>query len=95
MNPPIHATALFPMGTIATTPAAIATLLFLDIIRALGRHSRGDWGEVCEEDRVANDQALKVGARLLSVYQGTNGTRFWIITEGDRSVTTILLPNDY
>ena len=95
MNPPIRATALFPLGTIAITPAAIGALLFLDIIRALGRHSRGDWGQVCEEDRVANDQALNVGTRLLSVYEGTNGIRFWIITEGDRSATTILLPNDY
>jgi hypothetical protein len=52
-------------------------------------------GDVDEHDRQANDRALIEGTRLLSVYQAVNGTKFWIITEADRSVTTILLPEDY
>ena len=95
MNAPIRATAHFPMGQLAATATAIAAIPPKDIIHALGRHSRGDWGEVDEEDKVANDRALKVGARLLSIYESTQGTRFWIITEADRSVTTVLLPGEY
>ena len=95
MNPPIRATALFPLGQLAATPGALAAIPPKDIIHALGRHSRGDWGEVEDEDKVANDRALKMGARLLSVYESTHGTRYWIITEADRSVTTVLLTSEY
>jgi hypothetical protein len=62
---------------------------------ALARHSSGDWGDVCEEDRKENDLSLKEGFRLLSVYTTSTGTKLWIITEADRSVTTVLLPEDY
>ena len=55
----------------------------------------GDWGELDEEDKTANDEALKTGERLLSAYKSATGTKFWIITEADRSVTTILMPEDY
>ena len=55
----------------------------------------GDWGELCDEDRVANDQALIQEARVMSVYTSSAGVTFWIITEWDRSVTTVLLPEDY
>jgi len=95
MSTPITATALVPMGQIVITPAALATISSLDIIHGLGRHSRGDWGELEEEDKTANDQSLKSGSRLLSAYHGEAGARFWIITEADRSVTTILLPDEY
>ena len=95
MSTPITATALVPMGQIVVTPAALATLSSLDLIHALGRHSRGDWGELEEEDKAANDHSLKSGDRLLSAYRGEAGSRFWIITEADRSVTTILLPDEY
>ena len=54
-----------------------------------------DWGNVCEADWIANDRALKRGERLLSSYSARDGTEFWIITEWDRSYTTILLPSDY
>lgn len=83
------------MGQLVATPGAIGAIPPKDIIHALGRHARGDWGEVCEEDKVANDRALNVGTRLLSVYESADGTRFWIITEADRTVTTILLPGEY
>ena len=59
------------------------------------RHLTGDWGEVPPEDRIANDRALVEGTRILSAYSSANGVKFWIITEADRSVTTVLLPEDY
>lgn len=55
----------------------------------------GDWGDLCEEDRQANEDALNRDLRLLSAYSDRNGAKFWIITEADRSLTTILLPEDY
>jgi hypothetical protein len=66
-----------------------------DVPQSLSRHAQGDWGELCEEDRAANERALKEGLRLFSVYTDRNGTKYYIITEHDRSVTTILLPEDY
>jgi hypothetical protein len=95
VNPPIRATALFPLGQVVATPGAILTIPSKEIIHALGRHSRGDWGVVCDEDTAANDRALKVGARLLSAFESKEGTSFWIITEADRTVTTVLLPGEY
>jgi len=95
MNPPFSAKALFPMGQLVATSAALAAVPYRDLIHALGRHSRGDWGEVDDEDQASNDRALKCDARLLSVYVASCGNRFWIITEGDRSATTILLPGEY
>jgi hypothetical protein len=66
-----------------------------DVYAALRRHARGDWGEVCAEDKAENELSLKEGFRLLSSYSDRNGTKFWIITEADRSATTVLLPEDY
>ena len=68
--------------------------------KSLNRHVKGDWGDVDEEDKQTNDQSLKQGTRVLSAY---NDDRFpkhgistlWIITEGDRSTTTILFPDEY
>ena len=59
------------------------------------RHVSGDWGDVGRDDWAANDEALKVGARLFSVYQLAVGARIWVITEADRSSTTVLLPDEY
>ncbi len=61
----------------------------------LVRHMKGDWGELCEFDRNQNDLALDQGGRLVSSYSTRSGTVFWIITEHNRSVTTILLPMEY
>lgn len=63
--------------------------------RFLFRHSRGDWGNLEEFDRQQNDKALETGERLLSSYELSTGVKIWIITEWDRSVTTILLPSEY
>lgn len=72
-----------------------AALTHRDIIAALRRHLACDWGELDADDKAANNRALLDDARLLSSYRGANGTKFWIITEADRSATTVLLPSDY
>ena len=87
--------AVFRLGRIVATPNAVANLSAEDIRTAIGRHQAGDWGELCEDDTAANNRALSAGSRILSAYRGANGTRFWVITEADRSVTTVLLPEDY
>jgi hypothetical protein len=87
--------AKFRLGQIVATPNALEHLNQADILTGIQRHQAGDWGEVCEEDQQENELSLKQGFRLLSAYRTTNGTKFWIITEADRSVTTVLLPEDY
>jgi len=87
--------AKFPFGQIVATPNAVAHVPQSEILTALSRHLRGDWGTLDAEDMQANDQALAQGGRLLSAYLSTPGVKFWIITEADRSVTTVLLPEDY
>lgn len=62
---------------------------------SLSRHSAGDWGDVCDDDRVANEHALQHGERLFSVYKKEGVPTIWIITERDRSVTTVLFPEEY
>ena len=92
----------FPLGQCLCTPGA------LEAISAAGqtpldfltRHVQGDWGEVCDEDKALNDEALKDGSRLLSAYTTSKGTKLWVITEaaneqGQRAATTILLPDEY
>ena len=64
------------------------------VAQAFARHARGDWGEVCDEDKQSNDEALKVGCRLHSAYT-VEGKVVWIITESDRSATTALFPDEY
>ncbi len=66
-----------------------------EMVEALSRHQCGDWGQVCQRDWRMNDQSAKEGFRLLSVYTSRAGVTFWIITEGYRSVTTVLLPDEY
>ncbi len=87
--------AKFPLGRVAATPNALNALTSDDIQSGLSRHVTGDWGEMDDEDRQANETALSEGARLLSVYRSGSGLKFWIITEADRSTTTVLLPEDY
>jgi len=83
------------LGKLVITQNAKKTLNELDVLKALSRYIDYDWGEVNKEDKQANDNALKRGERVLGVYSDRNGNKFWIITEADRSVTTILLPEDY
>lgn len=85
----------FALGRTVITPAALDILHSEDVHDALRRHAGGDWGEVCQEDWAENDLSLEEGFRLLSVYRDRHDRKFWIITEADRSATTILLPDDY
>jgi hypothetical protein len=85
----------FPLGSVFITPAANARLDSYDVALAVTRHSQGDWGELDSDDWEANDLSLHEGLRLLSVYHDRRGTTFWVITEADRSATTVLLPEDY
>jgi hypothetical protein len=87
--------AKFTLGHVVATPNALANLTPQDVQRALRRHAVGDWGDLCEEDRRENELSLLQGFRLLSAYHAANGIKFWVITEADRSVTTVLLPEDY
>lgn len=88
---------MFPLGRIVATPAALSALesAHTEPGNLLSRHHRGDWGCVHPEDEGLNDEALKNGSRLMSVYPLATGQIIWIITEWDRSVTTLLLPEDY
>jgi len=95
MNAKATPIAKFRLGKIVSTPNALNQLTQDDILLAIQRHQAGDWGNVGAHDRAANDQALVEGTRILSAYQAANGTKFWLITEADRSATTVLLPEDY
>ena len=85
----------FKLGRIVTTVKALAILNQEDVLSSLRRHSRGDWGQCGEHDSRENDAAVDGGFRLLSVYADRFGEKFWIITEADRTVTTVLLPEEY
>ena len=77
------------------TPGVLNTIPLLEVGEALFRHEREDWGDVSMEDWLANNYALSNGGRLLSSYHTAAGVKFWIITEADRSATTVLLPEEY
>lgn len=88
---------LFSTGQIVATPGALALLEQANKspLEFLSRHLRGDWGDLCQEDRTENELSLKYRFRLLSSYQVTDSETLWVITEADRSVTTLLLPAEY
>ncbi len=85
------------LGQVVATPGVLHafTLAEEDYLPYLMRHARGDWGNLCPEDALANDQALEGGGRLFSAYKLRDRTKIWIITEADRSSTCILLPEEY
>lgn len=87
--------SLFPLGRLMITTPALSVLSQEDIRVALGRHMRGDWGEVDVDDWRANELSINDCARILSAYRSAKDLKFWIITEADRSQTTVLLPEDY
>lgn len=88
---------LFSLGQTVATPGALEALIasgqspteFLD------QHVQGRWGDLCDDDRQANDDAVRHGERILSAYHTSRGVRIWIVTESDRSSTCILLPEEY
>ena len=88
----------FTLGIISATPGALDALEQAKQSPAEfveRRHQRGDWGEISDEDKAANEEALLCGARLLSAYTLRSGVKLWVITEADRSSTTLLLPSEY
>ena len=85
----------FPPGRVVITDHAAKEISPEDIALALRRHVQGDWGDLEAHNRRENERALLQRCRLLSAYSSRTGLRFWIITEPDRSATTILLPEDY
>ena len=87
----------FPLGQVVATPGALSALVSLKISpwTLLSRHARGDWGELNNRDWRENERALTEDARLLSAYTLPDETRIWVITEADRSATTLLLPEEY
>jgi hypothetical protein len=87
--------AKFQLGQIVATPNALNHLTQDEIRSGIIRHQSGDWGDLDADDRKENDLALERGTRLLSAYQASNGVTFWIITEADKSSTTVLMPEDY
>ena len=89
------ASTRFPLGRVVATDNALKAVPAIQMLKALRRHSRCDWGELDPHDQAANTQALQTGGRLLSVYTTEQGIRFYVLTEADRSSTTVLLPEDY
>lgn len=87
--------AKFSLGQLVATPNALAHIPNEEILIAISRHVRGDWGVLDREDLQSNEDALQNGGRLFSSYLSQQNVKFWIITEWDRSVTTVLLPEDY
>jgi len=85
----------FQLGQIVSTPNALEQLTHDDIMVGLTRHQSGDWGDVAADDHQENEMAVNHGLRVFSVYHSATGTKFWIITEADRSATVVLLPEDY
>jgi hypothetical protein len=91
----VIAKKVFELGRTVTTPGALVGISMEDITTCLMRHSQGDWGDISQADWEDNEVAVRKGYRLFSVYRCKNGKTFWIITEADRSATTILLPDEY
>lgn len=85
----------FQLGKLFVTPGVIEKIKPSEVFRAVARHEKCDWGIVNEEDQLANDEALIHDARILSAYKDSKQTKFWVITEADRSATTVLLSEEY
>lgn len=87
----------FPLGQIVATRGALCALRDAGQLPGefLSRHQRGDWGIMCEEDKIRNELALRRGGRLMSAYVLMTGVKIWLVTEADRSSSTLLLPDEY
>jgi hypothetical protein len=87
----------FGLGMVVATPGALEVLGHFEVSPSalVERHASGDWGEIPSEDARENELALERGFRVLSSYPLSGGFRVWVITERDRSLTTILLPAEY
>ena len=87
----------FPLGQVVATPGALEAIKLAGQEPGyfLSKHAQADWGIIDQDDRQLNEEALCNGDRILSAYRTLKGDRIWIITEADRSTTTLLLPDDY
>jgi hypothetical protein len=85
----------FPLGQLVATPGALDVITFEQVHDLIERHRTGDWGDVSEQDWLANDRALAEGRRIFSSFKMSKYVRIWVITEANRSATTILLPCEY
>ena len=92
----------FSLGQVVATPGALETMndAGQSPFEFIARHARCDWGDVCADDKAANDQSLIDGSRILSAYRTSKGEKLWLITEaaddrGQRAATTILRPDEY
>ncbi len=96
-TPTTTSNARFNLGRVFSTPGALEALAESNQhpLEFLQRHVSGDWGEVCDEDKSENELSIREGFRILSAYRTAKDVRLWIITEADRSSTTILLPEEY
>ena len=100
---PADRSARFDLGPIVSTPGALDAMTRNQStgLEYLQRHARGDWGDLCDDDKTANDSALETGARILSAYHLPDGKKIWIITDAEiddqhhRQATTFLLPDEY
>ena len=88
-------TETFPLGQVCATAGVAEEVSFIELMSALQRHTKGDWGELDPEDWAENELSLKEGFRLLSAYRSSQGVKFWILTKADRTATTIFLSNEY
>ena len=92
-----HKNALFPLGRVLCTPGALLKLMRFGVDggQLLQRHVVGDFGDVCDEDKATNLMAIAEGGRVFSSYEVAPRVKVWVITEADRSATTLLLPSEY
>jgi hypothetical protein len=97
MTGPNRLLSRFPLGRVVATPGALRALeeANQNPFEFLARHQAGDWGELCEQDKRENEFSVVNGFRILSAYRTRNNTKIWVITEADRSATTLLLPDEY
>ena len=88
---------LFPLGQVLCTPGALLKLMRFGVDggQLLQRHVAGDFGDLCDEDRTTNLMAIAEGGRVFSSYEVAPRVKVWVITEADRSATTLLLPSEY
>jgi hypothetical protein len=86
---------IFTLGLLYITPNAARSVPADEVFKALARHAAADWGTLDQHDWGENDKAIGNGGRVFSAYQARRGIRFYVITESDRSTTTVLLPEDY
>lgn len=87
--------AVLQLGRLMATPGVLAQISRSELFAAVERHRHCDWGELSKSDKQANNAAFRNSDRILSAYRSAEGMKFWVITEADRSHTTVLLPDEY